>query len=46
MVQMVVTAMKNTCLYLTYESKDAIEMKKPLYDMFDIKSLNNFDTDC
>ena len=29
---MVVTAMENTCLYLTYESKDAIEMKKPLYN--------------
>lgn len=27
---MVVTAMENTCLYLIYESKDAIEMKKQL----------------
>ena len=32
-------------LYLTHESKDAIEKKKHKYDKADIKHINNFDID-
>ena len=35
--------MENTYLYLTHESKDAIEKKKHVYDKADIKLLMNFD---
>lgn len=42
-VEIVRTSMENTYLYLTHESKDAIEKKKHVYDKADIKLLMNFD---
>lgn len=44
MVQIVLNV-ENMYLYLTHESKDAIEKKKHVYDKVDIKLLNNFDID-
>ncbi|MFH5645243.1 replication protein, partial [Streptococcus agalactiae] len=44
MVQIVLNV-ENMYLYLTHESKDAIEKKKHVYDKADIKLLNNFDID-
>lgn len=44
MVQIVLN-IENMYLYLTHESKDAIEKKKHKYDKADIKHLNNFDID-
>lgn len=44
-VQVVVHSMENMYLYLTHESKDAIEKKKHKYDKADIALLNNFDID-
>lgn len=44
-VQIVVQSMENMYLYLTHESKDAIEKKKHKYDKADIALLNNFDID-
>ena len=44
MVQIVLN-IENMYLYLTHESKDAIEKKKHRYDKADIKHINNFDID-
>ena len=44
MVQIVLN-IENMYLYLTHESKDAIEKKKHKYDKADIKHINNFDID-
>ena len=44
MVQ-IVDNIQGMYLYLTHESKDAIEKKKHKYDKADIKHLNNFDID-
>ncbi|HEL1539157.1 plasmid replication protein [Streptococcus equi subsp. zooepidemicus] len=44
MVQIVLN-IENMYLYLTHESKDAIEKKKHVYDKTDIKHINNFDID-
>lgn len=44
MVQIVLN-IENMYLYLTHESKDAIEKKKHVYDKADIKHLNAFDID-
>ncbi|WP_218158184.1 Rep family protein, partial [Streptococcus agalactiae] len=44
MVQIVLNV-ENMYLYLTHESKEAIEKKKHVYDKADIKLLNNFDID-
>lgn len=44
MVQIVLNV-ENMYLYLTHESKDAIEKKKHIYDKSDIRLLNNFDID-
>lgn len=41
----IVLNVENMYLYLTHESKDAIEKKKHVYDKTDIKLLNNFDID-
>ena len=41
----IVLNIENMYLYLTHESKDAIEKKKHKYDKADIKHLNNFDID-
>ena len=45
MVQIVSTSMENMYLYLTHESKDAIEKHKHKYSKADIRLLNNFDID-
>ena len=45
MVQIIRTTVENTYLYLTHESKDAIEENKYVYDKKDIKLINNFDID-
>ncbi|HEM2652527.1 replication protein (plasmid) [Streptococcus suis] len=45
LVQIIRTSIENTYLYLTHESKDAIEKKKHVYDKVDITLLNNFDID-
>lgn len=45
LVQIIRTSIENTYLYLTHESKDAIEKKKHKYDKADIKHINNFDID-
>lgn len=44
-VQIVVQSMENIYLYLTHESKDAIEKHKHKYPKSDIMLLNNFDID-
>ncbi|MHC3414620.1 Rep family protein, partial [Pediococcus pentosaceus] len=44
-VQIVVQSMDNIYLYLTHESKDAIEKHKHKYSKADITLLNNFDID-
>lgn len=44
-VQVVVQSMENMYLYLTHESKDAIEKHKHKYAKSDITLLNNFDID-
>ncbi|OBZ02266.1 MULTISPECIES: replication protein [Streptococcus] len=44
MVQIVLN-IENMYLYLTHESKDAIEKKKHVYDKTSIKHINNFDID-
>lgn len=44
-VQIIKTTVENTYLYLTHESKDAIEKNKYVYDKKDIKLINNFDVD-
>ena len=44
-VQVVVQSMENMYLYLTHESKDAIEKHKHKYAKSDIMLLNNFDID-
>lgn len=44
-VQIVVQSMENIYLYLTHESKDAIEKHKHKYPKSDIILLNNFDID-
>ena len=41
----IVLNIENMYLYLTHESKDAIEKKKHKYDKADIKHINNFDID-
>ena len=43
LVQIIRTSIENTYLYLTHESKDAIEKQKHVYDKADIKLLINFD---
>ena len=45
LVQIIRTSIENTYLYLTHESKDAIEKKKHVYDKTDITLLSNFDID-
>lgn len=45
MVQIVKTTVENTYLYLTHESKDAIEKNKYVYDKKGIRLINNFDID-
>lgn len=45
LVQIIRTSVENTYLYLTHESKDAIEKKKHVYDKTDITLLSNFDID-
>ena len=45
MVQIIVRGMEGMYLYLTHESKDAIEENKYVYDKKDIKLINNFDVD-
>lgn len=45
LVQIIRTSIENTYLYLTHESKDAIEKKKYVYDKADMTLLNNFDID-
>ena len=45
LVQIIRTSIENTYLYLTHESKDAIEKKKHVYDKADITLLSNFDID-
>lgn len=44
-VQVVVQSMENMYLYLTHESKDAIEKHKHKYSKADITLLSNFDID-
>ena len=44
-VQVVVQSMENMYLYLTHESKDAVEKNKHKYSKADITLLNNFDID-
>ena len=44
-VQFVTASIQNAYLYLTHESKSAIEKKKHIYDKREIKLLNNFDID-
>lgn len=43
MVQIVVQSLENLYLYLTHESKDAIDKNKYVYDKKHIRLLNNFD---
>lgn len=45
MVQIINSSVKNTYLYLTHESKDAIAKKKHVYDASDIVTINAFDVD-
>lgn len=45
MVQFITSSIHNTYLYLTHESKDALDHKKHVYDKKDIRLLNNFDID-
>lgn len=45
LVQIIRTSIENTYLYLTHESKDAIEKKKYIYDKANITLLSNFDID-
>ena len=44
-VQIVIRSMTSMYLYLTHESKDAIEKKKHKYNKQDITLINNFDVD-
>lgn len=44
-VQIVIRSMESMYLYLTHESKDAVEKKKHKYSKHDIVLLNNFDID-
>ncbi|UOC10277.1 replication protein [Lactiplantibacillus plantarum] len=44
-VQIVIRSMTSMYLYLTHESKDAIEKKKHKYNKQDITLINNFDID-
>src|SRR5699024_12875147 len=44
-VQIVIRSMTSMYLYLTHESKDAIEKKKHKYNKKDITLINNFDID-
>lgn len=44
-VQIIKTTVENMYLYLTHESKDAIEKNKYVYDKKDIILINNFDID-
>lgn len=44
-VQIVIRSMESMYLYLTHESKDAVEKKKHKYSKRDIALLNNFDID-
>lgn len=44
-VQIVIRSMESMYLYLTHESKDAVEKKKHKYSKHDIALLNNFDID-
>lgn len=44
-VQIVIRSMESMYLYLTHESKDAVEKKKHTYSKHDITLLNNFDID-
>ena len=44
-VQIVVRSVESMYLYLTHESKDAIEKHKHKYSKSDITLLNNFDID-
>ncbi|MDE5159123.1 replication protein [Lacticaseibacillus paracasei] len=44
-VQIVIRSMESMYLYLTHESKDAVEKKKHKYSKHDITLLNNFDID-
>lgn len=44
-VQIIVRSMESMYLYLTHESKDAVEKKKHKYSKHDIALLNNFDID-
>ena len=44
-VQIVIRSMESMYLYLTHESKDAVEKKKHKYSKHDISLLNNFDID-
>lgn len=44
-VQIVVESMESVYLYLTHQSKSAIQKKKHVYDKNDIKLINNFDID-
>lgn len=44
-VQIVIRSMESMYLYLTHESKDAVDKKKHKYSKHDITLLNNFDID-
>ena len=44
-VEIIKKSIENVYLYLTHESKDAIEKKKHVYSKSDIVLLNNFDID-
>lgn len=44
-VQIIARSMESMYLYLTHESKDAVEKKKHKYSKHDIALLNNFDID-
>lgn len=44
-VQIIITSVENSYLYLTHESKDAIAKNKHVYNKKDIILLNNFDID-
>ena len=44
-VQIIARSMESMYLYLTHESKDAVEKKKHKYSKHDIASLNNFESD-
>ena len=45
LVKIIVTSIENMYLYLTHESKDALEKSKYKYSRKDIKLINNFDID-